>query len=289
MIEFTPYIGPAFDIYSRLKDRGFGSGAKSGFKRWFDTLVTGDTKIGIFGAGGTGKTTLAQLLIEGDPLNLSAEYDLSTALETKKLPGDLAAKFLVVPGQESYKDNEWKKAFKQLQSARSLLIINVVSFGLHGIPDKNPILQAQISDNYFSENKISEFNDYTSQRRDAEIRLLTFLLQNLRPIKKPIRMVTLIAKEDLWISNSQDVNDFYFAEYSKIINDFSKERTIENKSFLHHFSTASLIHSNFIVRKGENSAILAKTSQGYDLSLQFSSISRLFDTFENELNIAKGK
>ena len=289
MIEVTPYIGPAYEIYKKLKERGFGSGAKSGFKRWFDSVITGDTKIGIFGAGGTGKTTLAQLLIEGDPLNLSPEYDLSTALETEKLPGELAAKFLVVPGQESYKENEWKKAFKQLQSARSLLIINVVSFGIHGIPDNNPLIQASISDDFFSENSETAFNDYTSQRRASEIRLLTFLLENLKPIKKPIRMVTLIAKEDLWVSNAKNVSDFYYEDYLNEVNKFSKERAEEEKSFLHHFTSASLIHSNFIVKKGQKSAILAQTSQGYDLSLQFASISKLFDTFENELNIAKGK
>src|SRR5438105_3969285 len=64
-------------------------------------LRRGHLKIGIFGAGGTGKTTLANLL--SGKLDLGSRigpYEESYEVDRISLPGNLVCTMLVAPGQE---------------------------------------------------------------------------------------------------------------------------------------------------------------------------------------------
>src|SRR5690348_877080 len=92
----------------------------------------GKVRMIVFGLGGTGKTTLGELL-KGD-LKAGAEakkYDLSLRTEEVSIKGKFVASLIIPGGQERRIINDWPALFQQLAAGESKGIINVVSYGHH--------------------------------------------------------------------------------------------------------------------------------------------------------------
>lgn len=251
-------IKPAFDIYKLLKENGADKVAKDRLKRMFDFLRSGETQIGIFGAGGTGKSTLGKLIITGDPFTLSEKYDPNWAIRHHKLPGKLSASFIIVPGQADYVSDEWPKAFTRLSKARSILIINVVSYGYHAFKFET---FSKIPGYVEGTAKETFLNQYFYQRRMEEISRLKSLIEGIKEISIPVRLLTVATKQDLWWSQRQAVREFYSGEYSSILTDTKSTFKNAGVDFQFHFVPLCQVHANL---RSENGDVIAETSKGYD-------------------------
>ncbi|HXP83673.1 MAG TPA: hypothetical protein VN841_03080 [Bryobacteraceae bacterium] len=100
-------------------------------KRLLYRVRNGKVVIPIFGAGGVGKTTVSKLLVGHDPLSITAAYEPSPSVETRKLTGDIPGQLLAAPGQTARVRTHWPALFKKLATGESFGLINVVAYGYH--------------------------------------------------------------------------------------------------------------------------------------------------------------
>jgi NADPH:quinone reductase-like Zn-dependent oxidoreductase len=104
-------------------------------RRVFNLLKNGKLKIAIFGAGGTGKTTLGKILSGEFTLSdLFQGYQESIATEQYKLDGDVFGSVIVAAGQARREDT-WDNLLRILVDGEIKLIIHVVSWGYHSIAE----------------------------------------------------------------------------------------------------------------------------------------------------------
>jgi GTPase SAR1 family protein len=95
-------------------------------------LTHGRLQIAIFGPGGTGKTTLGQILAGNlGPASSPTTYKESIGIESYSLKGDVVCSLLVAPGQRRRAEYTWPLLFKSLAQGDSSGVINVVSWGYH--------------------------------------------------------------------------------------------------------------------------------------------------------------
>jgi hypothetical protein len=102
-----------------------------GFKKIFKLLKDGELKIAIFGAGGTGKTTLGKVLSgEFELSSLFQPYQESISIEQYKLDSNVVGSVIVAPGQIRREDT-WDDLFRTMAGGKFKLIIHTVSWGYH--------------------------------------------------------------------------------------------------------------------------------------------------------------
>lgn len=286
MIDPTPWIGPAFEVLRKLKESGYLGSGGGMLKRTYDLLVNGELQIAVFGAGGTGKSTLAELLLHCDPQMINPDYRMSFEVERQKIPGDVSARFQVVPGQDGYVSTEWEKVFHSIRNARRALIFNVVAFGYHTYGEQGKFNATEAPEKYFGEIWRNEFEAYAEARRQKEVELLTILSGRLKEIRLPVRMVTIVTKEDLWWSEINRVRSFYEGAYLQCLTGIQTSRSQANLSFQHSFATVSQVHANFdMFRLGER-RVVKPTAEGYDNALHLASVLKLLQLYTQLL---KGK
>jgi GTPase SAR1 family protein len=170
------------------------------FERVFKRLKDGDLKIAIFGAGGTGKTTLGQILAGEDVLGGLPTYRESIRTEQYKLDSNVIGSVVVVPGQERREDT-WDDLLRSLTLGKVKLIIHVVAWGHHsfGASDSLGYAQHRLYQAGMSSDDFVAV--YTNDRRQRELDVLRKLEPHvaLANQKKTI-MITLVSKQDLWWS-----------------------------------------------------------------------------------------
>jgi hypothetical protein len=122
------------------------------FERVFKRLKNGELKIAIFGAGGTGKTTLGQLLAGSYELSDLPTYRESIRMEQYKLDSNTVGSIVVAPGQERREDT-WDDLLRSLASGKVKLIIHVVAWGHHSFGEvgykRHPLYQLGMSTDEF--------------------------------------------------------------------------------------------------------------------------------------------
>ncbi|AFY69592.1 hypothetical protein Pse7367_1298 [Thalassoporum mexicanum PCC 7367] len=247
------------------------------FKRIYNRLTNGNLRIAVFGASGTGKTTLGKILT-GDLDNLSQPYQESIRIEEYKLSNNLAGKVIIAPGQER-RENSWNDLFRLISGGQIRLIINVVSWGYHSFGEAGVGFSYKYHELYQPGMDVGDFvKVYAQNRRDREINVLKKLLQYLEIAdSKETILITLVTKQDLWWHDRQLVKQHYMQEdYNKILEEATNK--IGSNNFKHEFLSASLVIANYISAAGE---LMIPNAEGYDSSLRDANLRNFFDTVES--------
>lgn len=278
-VETLEAISTAVSV-AELSDKTFPT-----FKRLFKRITDGELAIAIFGAGGTGKSTLGKYLSgKLENSQLSSGYQESISIEKYILDSNVIGSAIVVPGQERRQDS-WDDLLRTISQGKISLIINVVSWGYHSFGE----LSYQQSSLYKSGITNQEFlKIYTEEHRQEELQALTKIAPHLSVAdskKRKILLITLVTKQDLWWHDRLKIQDYYQkGEYENTI------QAIRNKlgssNFIHEYCSASLVLENFI--SGENE-LLVPTTQGYDERLKFANLRNFLNVIESLCEISFGK
>jgi Fe-S cluster assembly ATPase SufC len=279
-VETLEAISTAVSV-AELSDKTFPT-----FKRLFKRIKEGELAIAIFGAGGTGKSTLGKYLsgkLENN--QLSSGYQESISIEKYTLDSNVIGSAIVVPGQERRRENSWDDLLRTISQGKISLIINVVSWGYHSFG----AFSYQQSPLYQSGMTVLEFLEiYTEEYRQEELQVLTKIAPHLSVAdskKRKILFITLVTKQDLWWNERLKIQNYYQkGEYENQI------QAIRNKlgssNFIHEYCSASLVLENFISGTNE---LLLPTTQGYDERLKFSNLRNFLNVIESLCKISLGK
>jgi len=230
-------------------------------------IINGRVRLGIVGAGGTGKSTLGKTL-NGTHFEMPPKYRESLAVEKYKLEDVGFSTLLVFPGQSERADFRWQPFFEQLVRGKVRGVINVVSWGYHSFPEigykEHKCYQEGMS--------IEDFMEvYLHERRQVEISLLKQVVAHLKNSQGKIWMLTFVSKQDLWWDRRQEVKEYYVnGEYNELVAEIAKQKGEQN--FTHEFLSASLVMQNF---QTTDRVILSPTCAGYDQGLQVTNLDQL--------------
>lgn len=250
-------------------------GAVPEIQRIVKRLQSGKLKIAIFGAGGTGKTTLGNMLANKTSANsVLTPYQESTSVDRinlENIPGSV----IIVPGQEP-RQHKWDEVFSEIIDGQINLIINVVSYGYHSLE------RASCQDHFLFQTGMSVRDfaiTYTENRRIREIEAFQALETHIKIAKgKRILMLTLVTKQDLWWQSREQMKDHYQnGEYSRLINSILLKKGSDG--FQHEYFSTSLVIENFV--SGDNELIWPN-AEGYDERLKITNNLKL-DNIINSL------
>jgi hypothetical protein len=245
--------------------------------RWTHNLVHGTTRVAVFGAGGTGKTTLGQFLNGRlDTDQTAGPYIESLTLESVKVAGDIPALLSVVPGQARHRNVTWAELFRDLTSGRSCRIINVVSWGYHasGLEQSgHGVHRAGATDEEFRA-------AYFADSRNEEIAALRALVPHLSATPDKLRMITLVTKQDLWWDERQAVKRFY--QSGPYEDEIAQIRQVKGAAnFQHTYLSCALIEQNLRMADG---FMLAPTVAGYDDPLRVDNLKKVASVIEQMID-----
>jgi GTPase SAR1 family protein len=235
----------------------------------------GELQIVIFGSGGVGKTSLANLLICKSRLgDIPAQYSESPGIEKLALPGNLACHLLVAPGQPDARLSQWPELYRHLGKGKTPLVINVVAYGHHAV--QGSFLDTPVGTENFK-NQDSFFTAFTHSKRTEEIELIEELFPRLCDAPDPLSMITLVTKQDLWWPERDQVKSFYGqGRYNTFIEQVRQKRG--DRNFRHVYWSTSLGILNYQTGRNE---LLRPNAEGYDQSLQQGNYSRLVESILN--------
>jgi hypothetical protein len=249
-------------------------------------IRNGKLNIAIFGAGGTGKSTLGKVLAGEFGLdNVLQSYQLSVRAEELTLDANISGSILVAPGQPGFL-NEWDELLRRIANSQIDLIINVVAYGYHSFAGVGQ-LNYQAHPDYQQGMTVKEFVAvYTEKNRARELGLLNKVAPPLSLVhKKRTVMITLITKQDLWWLNRQGVSDHYQSgDYDRVIQ--SIESKLGRNNFIHQYISLSLLTENFRAGNGE---MLIPVAEGYEQKIQILNLYQLLNFIENIFDIEIGK
>jgi GTPase SAR1 family protein len=249
------------------------------FERVFKRLKNGDLKIAIFGAGGTGKTTLGKLLAGSYKSLDLPTYKVSLQIEQYRLDSNTLGSIVVEPGQVRREDT-WDDLLRSLASGKVKLIIHVVAWGYHSFVDlgyrDHPLYKAGMSTDEF-------ITVYTEERRQRELEVLRKLQPHLAMAnQKKTVMITLVSKQDLWWNQRDQVQNHYTnGEYEQIIEGIRNK--IGSSNFVHEYCSASLVMDNLLSVDNE---LLVATTGGYDQRLKSANFKKFLGTIEDLFDIS---
>lgn len=249
-------------------------------KKLFNRLKNGELKIAIFGAGGTGKSTLGKLLSGKFQLSdLGENYKESYTIEEYQLEGNIVGSVIVAPGQERRQDN-WDDLLRMISGGKIQLIINVVSWGYHSLRELSYTNHELYQQGMSVETFVQEYAK-AYQKRELEV------LRTLEPHlsianQKKTVFITLVTKQDLWWNHRDQVKQHYEnGDYEQIIQRICNKRGAAN--FTHEYRSASLVLENLISGTNE---LLIPTTAGYDQRLKYANFSKFITTIEDLFKVS---
>lgn len=250
------------------------------FKRIFNLLKNGELKIAIFGAGGTGKSTLGKLLSgEFELSGLLQTYQESISIEQYKLESNKIGSVIVAPGQKRREDT-WDDLLRTLVGGKIKLIIHVVSWGYQSFGEFS-YTQHRL---YQSGMTLEEFlREYAAVCRNRELDVLRRIEPHLSIAdQRKTIVITLVSKQDLWWNNRLEVNKHYVeGAYEQLIQNIRNKRGANN--FIHEYRSTSLVMENFL--SGDNE-LLIPTTQGYDQRLKVANFRYFLNAIESLFQIS---
>jgi GTPase SAR1 family protein len=261
----------AIDLYNKMSPS---------VKKIFKLLKDGELKIAIFGAGGTGKSTLGKVLSgEFDLNSLLQTYQESILPEQYKLDSNVVGTVIVAPGQ-TRREYTWEDLFRTMAGGKFNLIIHTVSWGYHSFGEIG-YTQHRLYQNGMTLNQFMDV--YTEDCRNRELDVLNKILPYLSiAAQKKTVLITLVTKQDLWWNDRLQLQAYYQnGSYEKLIQDIQNKRGSTN--FIHEYQFASLVMEN--LSSGANE-LLVPTTGGYDQRLQAENFKKLIKTIETHSNIS---
>lgn len=245
----------------------------TGIRKIKHYVKNGHVRIAVFGLGGTGKTTLGEILSgqvkTGSP---GKPYQLSHKTDEFSVQGDYVCTVIVPGGQEQRILNDWPAIYRTLAAGKSRGVINVVAAGHHSFSHVNyreTRYYKALAREMDREPRRDEFIEhYLRDRRDAELAITRELIPHLKIAEGSLWMITLITKQDLWWKDRDTIRDFYtMGEYNHLIQELARSRGEQN--FSHEYVSASLVMNNLQTADGE---VLVPTAEGYDQTLQYANL-----------------
>jgi hypothetical protein len=239
-------------------------------------LVEGKLTVGVFGAGGVGKTTLAKYLT-GDSTYIHPAYEESATDEKKKIGKNIIGHFWVAPGQERKMDTYWPEMYREISRGKVQRIINVVSYGYHSVDPKINYTEMK---NYFEEGISQEefLMKYLEDRRKLEIKTIADLSHRIKDSKNPVSLITLVTKQDLWWKDRDSVSEHYLnGAYNRCIEDILAQKGKEG--FQHEYISISLVSNNFNI----GNEIFKEIEAGYDENLRQANLNHFVSIFDQYL------
>ncbi|HEV3439398.1 MAG TPA: hypothetical protein VG122_18685 [Gemmata sp.] len=228
----------------------------------------------IIGAGGVGKSTLARLLSGNFDwlLNEPWRYDESFGIEEFALKDDPKTNIVVPPGQAPRREAMWVDVERNLAAGQYRGVIVVNAFGYHTLTNmsykEHPL---------YTGSKESFLATYLEACRHDELVILKRIVGSLTTAPGKMWLLSVVAKEDLWDSDTQQANRFYTeGEYANLLDTASKTKGAVN--FRHELVRASLVISNFETSKSER---LKKNTEGYDHRRSVESVRRLLEAINS--------
>lgn len=251
------------------------------FAKIIKLLRSGRLKIIIFGAGGTGKSTLGKLLSgDSDPISLLSSYQESIRVESLPLAANSFGSVIVAPGQERRQENTWPDLLKEVSSGNVQMIIHVVAWGYHSFEEFRYADHRLFQEGMTASDFVTT---YASEQRQRELSVLSELIPHLsvRNHRNTI-LVTLVTKQDLWWENRASVKNFYTSgSYHAQIQTLGSR--IGSANLRHECLSGSLVMENFLSGSGE---LLVPVTQGYDERLKLANLRCFLSTVESLLNIS---
>ena len=249
------------------------------FNKIFKRIKDGDLKVAIFGAGGTGKTTLGKILAGEYEFTGLPGYQESIRMEQYKLDSNVVGSIIVAPGQERREDT-WDDLLRNLMAGKVKLIIHVVAWGHHSFGS----LSYKQHKLYRSGMSLPDFVAvYTAERQRRELDVLRKLDPHVSIAnQKKTIMITLVTKQDIWWNDRNQVRQHYEQnEYDQIIQGIRNK--IGTSNFIHEYCSTSLVMDNFTSGVNE---LLVPTTAGYDQRLKSVNFRAFLNTIEKLFNIS---
>lgn len=263
------YFALLDDLYKRVRD--------------------GQQNIYIFGAGGTGKTTLANILEGKEHVgSITGEYDLSEITHETDVKERRFKNVWTAPGQSVFRNEEWGDLADDLKSKKNTLLINIVSYGYLSVQ------RSDVSEiDEFKKNGVNKdtIRDLLKNARIEETQAIKELVDYTRNIKS-VKMITVITKQDLWWKDRAKVKGHYektspkqitddtLAENSTYQDHISRlRRAVGEKNMKHIVTSVSFGNINFKTKDGH---LIQETTGGYDAGLlhaNFAQFAKTLDQF----------
>jgi hypothetical protein len=228
----------------------------------------------ILGPGGTGKTTLARLL-SGDVdllLDSPGVYEASVRVERYELLGSPGAEIVVPPGQKHRRGSDWAEFLADVAGGMYRGLILVTAYGHQSIA-RDSYQQHPL----YAGNKDKFLAALLDQQRAEELTILEQLVPVLRVAPNRLWLLSVVAKQDLWWPNRQEVERHYReGVYQVRLAEVFGERGHQERR--HEVCPVSLVIQNWTTRTaGER---LRPNAEGYDQTLQVASIRQLLETID---------
>lgn len=245
----------------------------TGVYDWFRGKGRNDKRgILVIGPGGSGKTTLA-LILSGEFDWLTSApwtYTESRGLESHTLKDDKRVEVVVPPGQKHRREAYWTNILADLAAGKYRGVILLTAYGYHTLSATTSYKTHPL----YTKGKAAFMDAYLQECREDEIRILQRLVPQIQVCARPVWLLTLVTKQDLWCRELTTVEQHYRSgEYGDEIAKLSASK--DGRSFRHELVLASLVIGNFETSVGER---LQANTKGYDQQAQVESIHRLIET-----------
>jgi hypothetical protein len=235
--------------------------------RWF---TEGKSDVAVFGAGGVGKSRLGYRLQYPGKTDLPPPYREDLRPDPRNKWPDRPGTVLILPGQKE-RDQFWSDEYQNLARRRG--IINVVAWGLHSFSQDSWRAHPDYLDGMTKEQFVWAHQEHC---RQIELARLNEMKPHLQGGRGNFWMVTVVAKQDLWWAERDDVQEYYTSgQYANIIEEIRHDR---GRRFQHEYVSAALELNNWSIPDGE---FLLPTASGYSLRLYYANLKNLVDAFDD--------